>query len=558
MKTNLNNKKESKSIMNRFYLFLITITILLSSSYASQINLINWQFEDGTGSIVTDLSPEPKYNGVLSNGANFETTNVRFGFHDVDFDGGNDVIQTTIQNRFYEEGGNNDIDYSISLWFRPDDFAQQTLFHYYGINDLSTTELRMHPTDVNSRVLRYKDEFQNFQEVVLSSTPDYSTGEYHHIVLNINPVNDEVQVYFNNVDVGTYAITNYAPYEQTYTLRLGADRNLNNDYDGDMDSFRTFNFLLNQSQVADLYNNNNIVLSNPQIEEEEQEQEITNINEVSIITIENYVNQNNNSLMQKENFNVQTSQESTCELYIDNSYYAESKDSVSHVFNNKLNIGQYEAFTYCYYEQDNEKFYQLSNTSNINIISNPSGEITFNINALDFNQEQYALYVVTPCLEPGIVIPGITQKYGSNANPNGAYFQRVQNGQASFNLVEDKYEFCLINGQISYDRNDYTNNYNANEVFNQINLGEFDLPSNITSTYTLNVEQFDIFGKTNPKAWGTSWVAIISGLIALFLGVLIVIVGVTQKIPQAIVFGGIMTLFALGYQVSNLLFLVGV
>jgi len=61
-----------------------------------------------------------------------------------------------------------------------------------------------------------------------------------------------------------------------------------------------------------------------------------------------------------------------------------------------------------------------------------------------------------------------------------------------------------------------------------------------------------MYPKTDPKAWGQSWTSIISSIIAFTLGLIILGAGVTTGTGQAVMIGGLLLLFSLGYQIGNL------
>ena len=538
--------------MNRGFLFIAFFLMMfvgqLPQLYAAdQEYVINWPMNEGTGNIAFDISGNSNH-GVLSNGANFETANFAFGGGDVDFDGGNDIIQTAIVPE--------ETNMTISVWFKPDDTDQDTIWIMYNSNESVVWELTMDSNTDGNREFRYTDTSQVIQTVELGGEiGGYSTGVYQHIVISLDFTNEVMQVWFNNVSNGVnYSIANIAIDTQSCIVRLGADEALGSDYNGDMDEFKLMNFAINASQVASLFDTNSIVFAAPSGNGGggNNGTNVTEVEQTSIIT--NHTPSEGFSSASPINFGITLNHQATCDLYVDNTFEKEFTDILAQTYQKTMTVGSHNYFWYCEYIENSTLKFELTNVTNFDVLNNPPGTISFSLAGSDFNVAERPLAIVTPCLQEGIRVPLTSGHFPQTIakNAEGAWFRVLSNGYAQFDLPSGEHEFCLINGLLEFGSLNRTTQYNVNHLYGYLELGTFNVPNNLTSSYSITLDNFDIYDKTNPKAWGTSWVELIGSIIALALGVIILFFGIEGRSPKMVLASVLLIMASLGYQISNI------
>ena len=338
-------------------------------------------------------------------------------------------------------------------------------------------------------------------------------------------------------------------------LRLGADRNQGSDFDGFLDSTRLFDFKVNSSQLDELINLNTITLY---VEPEEPiDTEPNNKVEVNLI---NSTTPTGTIVGTQAEFSLVLNERATCEFYLDNNFVYEFKDILGVTFTENVEKGEHDYFYYCYYIYNGTEYFTLEKKSfNLQI---PDTTINFQFTGKDFSITDTQVYVTTPCLEEGRLSNSYIEghePYSSKYNPEGAYFQAVDNtGFASFNLTAEEHEFCLMTGRIVYnDEGTNTTSYTILDLEGVVELGTIKIPNQIESNYVIGLEQFDIYDKTNPKAWGQTWASIITGLLLAIVGALMLVVGArSEKGGGAVVIGGILIALALGFEINGLIGLV--
>lgn len=283
---------------------------------------------------------------------------------------------------------------------------------------------------------------------------------------------------------------------------------------------------------------------------------------ISVNAIDNYVNVAtiltdynpyvNSTTKTNDVFFIQTSIPSTCLFYVDNIVSFEDSNKIAYSWNHNLNVGQYEGSIYCYYDLNNTRYYELIEPFLFNITLEDLTQIGFSVSGSDFDIDDKEMYIVTPCIRNIVQFGKLTQNALQKLNDGHSYyFQKLNNGRAYFWLYEGNHEFCLINGQIQYDENNFTSKYNINTVDGVLNLGNFNVNSEITNSYEITTEIFEIYGKSDPKAWGQTWRTIIGGLVLLTIGSLIVFVGVNLNNSKIVVAGALLVASALGVSLIS-------
>ena len=248
------------------------------------------------------------------------------------------------------------------------------------------------------------------------------------------------------------------------------------------------------------------------------------------------------------NLNIQAS----CQIYVNFQLVETFNNVINYDFDKYLDEGGHNYYVYCYYDVpgNGTRYYEIQDQTNFQVEFQP-GTINFNIEAVDYDPNEVQLYITSPCLDEGIHV-GKDPGYQAGFNQEGAYFKPVIGGFASVSIPLGDHEFCLFNGRIDFTSYNKTNNYNVGEALGNLYLGDFNVPNNITSSYTIKTEVFDIYDKLDPKAWDKSWPMIIASVISIILGLLILWAGITTNSGPAVVIGGLLLLFGLGYQASNL------
>ena len=90
MENDINNKKDN-SFMNRILISMFLIIGLLTTGFSiDQNEILRWEFEEGAGNIVFDLTGN-QFNGLMT-GARYDNLPVKWGTYSADFDGTNDYV----------------------------------------------------------------------------------------------------------------------------------------------------------------------------------------------------------------------------------------------------------------------------------------------------------------------------------------------------------------------------------------------------------------------------------------------------------------------------------
>lgn len=275
----------------------------------------------------------------------------------------------------------------------------------------------------------------------------------------------------------------------------------------------------------------------------------TELNETSIINSTSF---DNETISQSDFLKINLNIPASCQLFVNDDLYKNLGEAISFSFPHALTKGSYTAQLYCYYEVGETRYYDISKEYSFEVEGLPT-EINFYIVGTDFNVNEKSMYLVTPCIKDTLEFGDLTKDVLSSLNSGTHYFQKLENGFATFELLEGNHEFCLINGQVQYSENGFTQDYNINSVEGLLSLGKFDVDSNITNSYEVSVETFDIYGKANPKAYGQTWSGIIGGIILLILGIGILFAGVHTENGKIVIGGVLLCLSAFGISAIGFL-----
>lgn len=540
METIKNNKKYILSNMNKLMIIMIFFILSISHVYSSQYNqeyILNWNFDEVNGDIAFDSSGNNLF-GILNGGANFEPNGdgVAYGLSDIDFDGNNDFVSTSLTNLL-----NNEEIISFSLWFRPDGGQEDVLFSIYAQDgNLFEMNLIVDP-DNPSNLLSISGITNNAisYDFMIDNSGNNYNSVYHHVVISINTTSNDVTLFRNGVEINTINIPQIS-FENSLSMRLGVDRFTNFDFDGDMDEFKIFNFIPNSTQIQDLYLLNTMTLF---VAEEE-----TNSEETQSLFID-YSPTQNSSISNPINIIGNLNVQSTCDIYINNKLDKTLNNIISFNEEYYLTQGQNNYLIYCSYIENGTKFFEVTPLTTFNINEGEPTEATFIINPLDFDLTKVDLWVTSPCLEEGYSAIGTDMgKYRPQYNPNGAYFSEVVNGRATINVSSGINEFCLHNGRIIVNEDGKTTNYDVVQSLGRVELGDVDIPRE-NAVFSVNIEQFQIYEIYDPKAYGKTWSGVIGGLILVLMGGLVILVGARNNNGKIVVAGAL--IFMAGFGIST-------
>lgn len=536
--------KNQESIMKKITLLFFLMIFMLSSAFAIT-EKINWQLEEGSGSIVFDSSGND-INGFLTN-AVWSSSFSQFGSYSIDMDGNDDYI-TSLSSFILP------VNFTLSFWVRKD--VDTGLDYYFMFNSIDEDLGFIVDSNTNDIYLEYFNSTGNLTTFVLENF-DVPNDVWVNYVIAYSKDLNELDYYRDNTQIlnKTALPGGYLATTTLKSLRLGADNNIENELNGWFDSFRGFDGILNASQITEVFSNEPVIPgvtipgSEPPVQNETTP--LTGSAQFNIINSSTPIEGTNltNQINLYANLNVQAS----CDIYIDNSLYSSVDNIIAYNELATLSLGEHTYFLYCDFVDGGILYYDFTQPITFNVIEGSPSTINFVFSSSEFAVNSQSLYVVTPCLDSGIVIPSVTKPYNRLANPGDAYFEQLNNGQASFTLPPGNHEFCMINGIAQYNTADgFSDVWQLNQVQKQLKLGDYDIPSNVTTTFFVGLETSDLYELTNPKWWGTSWTQIIGGLILLIIGIICIAIGVEMKEPRAIVIGALISAIALGFQVGTL------
>lgn len=546
MKTVINNNQQ-KSIMKRILIYMFIVTLLSLNITAVNDQMIRYEFEEGAGSIVFDSSGHDRN---AFNTFPIYTTDSKFGIYALSFNAVSTQLLTS-------QGNALPSDISISFWYKcADDGRKKMLYTIYD-NDRTHFALGYDIDGGDDFTFYFQDQTLTNRYYHFDTDNKCSKTVFKNYVLTYSNSTKTARFYIDGVLTDTVSTaTNPVYYDgETKYLKIGATKTNTDFMDGSIDEFRIFNSVLNQSQVIQLQSNilpTGINLPPTQNGGDDNETQVNGLSPTNII---NYTLPFNDSMFY-ENFNLDVllNRQASCEVYINNNLYNTYENYIAFTETDIIApYGLNNYFLYCYYVSNNTLYYEISDKTYF-YINQSNSTINFYVAGTDFDVNTKSLYIVTPCIKDIVGIGDFTKDVIKNINKDVPYyFQKLDNGFASFTLNSGTHEFCIINGQVQYSQNYLTTNYNINTVNGVLDLGSFDLPSNVTSSYTLNIDTFEIYNKINPKAWGQTWAGVIGGLILLLLGVMVLVAGVYSGNGKIVVAGAILCLSALGVSLVGFL-----
>lgn len=534
MENNINNKNNYNFMGKLVSIILLLSLTLFNVNAVTQNELLRWEFETCTGSIVFDTSGNNN-NGVLQNGAKFDSNPFKNGICSIVLDGSNDFVSSLTSQNTPDK-------LSFSVWLNSADTN-----NWYALEISDTYENYQLEYDNINNILEfgYFNHLEQYTHYNLE-TYDIPLNTWINYIISIDTNTDTISYWRDGINIiDNLTLTGgINKYSSIKTLELGKNRNNNEYFKGNIDSFRLFDFILNQTQVDTLYNSNFINLINDEINND-----IIYNNSINTNIIKSYYpNQNNSDIMFLDSIKVDLFELSSCDLYLDNSLIKQYSNMLAFNFIlDDIDLGEHSYFTYCYNIIDGIKNYEISNVTNFNL-SKPSKTIDFYI----YNQDGTLLtnyddlYLTTPCFKS-------TELSKYNVPDREAYIQPLVYGMASFNLSYDaNYEFCMLKGKVNSKYNTYSLNYDLPQVEKQTNLGKL-FVTNSTYTYSLKVDETDLYKVSDPEFWGKTWSALFELIIGTLLGGLLIFIGLIAKNDKLMMVGGLVIAIGMGVGITSFL-----
>lgn len=540
----------ASNYMKRLFLFFILTSALLSTAYASNSPLVIWQFEEGGGGIALDDSGN-NYNGILNDVT--YTSASKFGTYATSYATSSSFVITdmgtnlpnvlTIEGFVYPNTNSNDPIFAIY-----DSELNFSIAYYFDANF--------------ERTFTYKDNLGGTQTRILDSTI-IPNSQYYSFYFELNFTSEYGYYYRNNVLIGNFSLINIdtATNNQTIIVKMGESQDASLNLNGRLDAVHIINGALNSTARTNLFNTNTyeFTIGNETGggggNETPTPPVISGTSPYNLISSYSPANGTNVSYPLQISTNLYN--KASCDIYANNKYV----DTVANILSFTANVpeagtGNITYFLYCYLvDANNTLLYDLTNITHV-LVNEPSpSTLNFVYSSTDISVPDEPLFMVTPCLNPGIVIPFSGRSQFSMINNPDVYFAPLVNGIATFNLPAGTHNFCLINGIGQYNNpNGFSSTWYISRATHQEDIGKFSVPSNVTQNFYLTIDKTDIYDITNPQWWGVSWVDIIGSLIAVVLGGITMYIGIETKSGKIVLAGILLVALGLGYQLGNLVF----
>lgn len=535
----IKNFKQYNSIMIKriFYIFMMMSLLFIPVNSANQEYIFNYEFEEGSGNVILDSSGNDHH--LVANGLVWTTDNVN-GNYAIDLDGNNDYAQGIVNL-------NNNSEITMSFWVKPLSNSKDAIFTFYhGANDL-IFKVEVDP-DAGGNNLRlvYNNELNSKVDFDIEGN-NFNLNQFYHLSFSYSFQTNEFKYYRDGVLINTFSNINIISPIEPVIFRIGTSEILsNNNFDGLLDSFNTFNFIVNSTQINELYSSNSITLI---VDETENNNSLS-----ESILIDSFTPLNGtypNTLQ----FDLNLLQKASCDFYLDNQLTYSFEDILSVSFTETLTDGDHKYFYYCSKLIDNVEYFEISQTAQFNI-ETPITQIVFQIEGTDFNVNDEELYITSPCPVEGFSAIGHVVGYQPKYNSEGIMWSKLENGLATVNISAQTHEFCLFNGRVIVNELDKTTNYNVQAKEGILELGNFTIPNNNYQIYNLKVDTFEIYDVYNPKAHGSSWPAFLSALLFALLGGLIMVGGIKGESKVMVLIGGTLLLGAFGLTLGGVISLI--
>lgn len=525
---------------------ILMILVLCSSAYSEYVadEIIHYRFDEGEGNILIDSSGNG-YSAIKS-GANFDSGTKKFGSYALKFDGDDDFVNSVVQMPLY--------DYMFySVWVYKESQSNTRTIFFVQNNNLEHFKVAYNHT-TNRYHIFYECCDGNVNNIIIPAS-SITTNTWHNIMLGVDYQENSLQFYLNGALLyNETQPTNFTSQDNNNYVTLGKSITGLDEFKGRMDEFKYYNFILNSTQINDLITTNTISFNESQVIGDETPSEEADEFSTDTNIIKSYNPEVNSTIFATSPITITLNKKASCEVYIDNALYKVAYNQLAYSFTHDLEVGNYTAIYYCYYDLNGVRYYQITDEIPFSVGFNTPSTINFVVSGSDYNVADESLYIVTPCVKHLLQVSGITDGIDSQINEDREfYFQKLNDdGLATFVLPQNTYEFCLVNGLVQYSENNFTSNYNVNKILGNAEMGKFEVPSNVTQTYYIGTELLDIYDKTNPKAFNLTWASIMGGLVLTFFAIGLMLVGVFSKEPKIVMGGVIVLLSAFGVSFSGI------
>lgn len=529
--------------------FLIIFFISIMSVNANN-NLVTWEFEEGSGSIVLDSSGNSNH-GINSENNKYRGNSCAFGLYCLDFDGNNDFVisltQSPIPNvltlslmSYRKDKANVN-----NIWLLGDTTQEHFLFNY--------------DNTLQAYTFGYLDNTSIMRTITLESiTEGNINNQWINLLTTIDYTDNSVKFWRDGTLIynQTQSFT-FFPTDNDNKLRLGGNFDLANDYKGWYDNLNIYDFELNTTQISLL--NTNGILNNNELggEEDNGDGNGGTPTDPLNITFSNIINSTtpiDNSIINNEvSFEVLLNLPARCDLYVDNDLVYTTNNVLAFTHDILyLDEEEHNYFVYCEYTQDGTLY---KDSTDIITFTTTLGNKAINFNLFDPNDNLLLgenLYLTTPCFEEFGMFNKLVDNMAQDLNKDGIfYIQNLKNGNAQFNLsYTNNYEFCLVRGQVNYAENGYSNNFNIVDFGKQIELGNLYV-NNETLVFNFRVDAQDINNVYEPSFWGKTIESLFNLIFFTIIGGFLVFLGVRSDSEKLMMAGAIIIMAGAGVSIGT-------
>lgn len=259
---------------------------------------------------------------------------------------------------------------------------------------------------------------------------------------------------------------------------------------------------------------------------------------------------NNSIVTNSVNFEIFLNDSATCELYINNDRkYVSNGVSYSTYITLEPNK-EYSYFNYCYKNENQTRYYELQNPIYFNTSPIPTNAMSFTIKGIDFDETEKNFYLTSPCISDSVLVANANVGGNTRFN-NEVKIKKFENSVATMEFEEGNHSVCIFHGIIQINTENLTSNYFVNQVNKNIELGKFFFEVGSPQNYLISLEEFDIYSKVQPEAWGTSWKLIIANFLLFIVSIIILFASIITNSSKGVVIGGILLASSLGFSVAN-------
>lgn len=553
MISNINPKlcKYSMKRFSKLFFIVIMFTLFIGTTYSVDEVTLNWRLDEGAGFLALD-SINNNY-GVI-NHATFDLGIKYAGQSSLKCDNVDDYL-TSVNS--LDLNGNS----TFNFWaYRKDEGGYVTMF------TLHSASKEYFKLEYNKDTTLFRVSYLDNTSVVQSVTftDNYVKDVWRMFTFSVS--HDENRIIIKKGGTQIYNNVMSQPFkDQVENVYFKMCNNLLNTVELDMyiDEVTVLNFIPN-STVSSLLLSNDIDTINSILElrngngdgdDGNETPNLDNVTGIEPLNIIKTFNPANNSVTSNlVTISYTTYFNSNCDLYIDNDYVKTFINKVSGTYTDNLEQGNHTYSLYCYVLDEGVLKYDFLDKVRFSIELLQNGTITFFVTGNDYDVNSLDLYLVTPCIKYTATVGELGQESHQDRNKDGTfYFQKLVNGGATFTLPQGEQEFCLLNGFVQYSENGYTQDFNINNLYGFNKIGKISVPSNVTASYTIQTDLYDVYDKLDPKAYNVSWASLISSLILILIGFVTLSGGLSNNNGKIAVAGALLILAGCGVAFNGLL-----